>query len=635
MENAYHVFVKILKSLTQNYQSFYHLPWKIIQGKIFHSTALQHALHKACCVQGQTYLESAKQQKFILKRSLGKIEAAILLGHEGKLKQYVELEYNFTLQHLKLATLNNQMNMLRMMSDVTFDQDLLYDSAEETYFYWIARGLKSNISILNHAVEYQTQSVIQHILQYVGMSSTTMLKAIQANNTIILPYLYEEMQRENIKLTQDMFYYLILNDHLEFLQTLNVTLEEEWYAAALLSGSMRMINWFETRCEAIHTTFNIDRSHRKKFQRTLITYEATYYRDHQIYFSHAVNYAIQSQSTQVLQHVLQHQYGISASNFITVIKQGTLEQLKLLCQCYFTPLPQAYFYYFSLHHYAPDKLNKLDYLLKHSRLSLHDFIHEKPNYQIESIHLRASQSQTEIMNLQCYDEDYILQRTTFFAPSAGYKLNYRLLVSTRVALHTNDEASIRHLYAHCKHDVDRQCLCDCVVLMGQMMHLKWIPISRVSLHILSELVCYGQIGKLHYLHTQCGLPINELWSIAQTIGQAAMITFFQRMAPSLTFNIDHVLYSQSATLIKSQLQCIESYFMSTKLTLVQMDRRKLFTHITWQNQSLNQFMKLAQENGCQRVYHYLKFIQNARIAHQNSCLDQESRNLDINSANHV
>ena len=132
---------------------------------------------------------------------------------------------------------------------------------------------------------------------------------------------------------------------------ISIEWEPELLHSAILSGSMPMIQYVESQIPNVHMNFVLDMSRIKRGQSSLLLDSMTYEKNQKKYFSHTINYAVQSKSISVLKYIHGLGYRITLSNIISGIQSGVLDILEYLLQNYDKKLPLYLIHYFNIDSY--------------------------------------------------------------------------------------------------------------------------------------------------------------------------------------------------------------------------------------------------------------------------------------------
>lgn len=224
--------------------------------------------------------------------------------------------------------------------------------------------------------------------------------------------------------------------------------------------------------------------------------DTTYVFNGKVYFSHSVNYAIQSGSIDVLRYIINKGYGVTVSNLITAIRQASFDVFEhvLLSLVHIgTSIPRYVLYYLSVVSYVPDKLMKLCALMKAGVNMNQNTI---ADYKLARIHMNLVREQrTIIAESAVYDSDTLLDNAMFFHDIPDK--HYITLCLVRYYLYIQDYGAVKSLITKDNESV----LMDGVLLYGDSNSIKRIyrPIEPPSMLLVLEIICRVCVYKVCYL----------------------------------------------------------------------------------------------------------------------------------------
>lgn len=518
------IFEKIFDQLTVESAELYITPYDKILSKTFNSQPIYQLInklsHRNIDIIKEYLTNKQFQEKFLFAKIKKKIHVQILLNDLDKIKYLIGYGYKPDAMALQLVVLNNRLDILKyIIKDIIKDytkikptNDLLMYCAEfgydDIYFYLRDNGLVPNISIYNKALLGHSIKIITDISENIGLSNKILTTAFQSNHTDIILFLVKTTSQEKIKLCPNLMTYPILNANFNLLKQLEemnlVNWHAELYYSALLSGSMEMVAYIETKILDLHEKHTLDTSKTRKGQSSLLLEDMVYEVKGKKYFSHCTNYAVQSKSLEIVKYIHSKGYGITKSNILTAIKQGTREILEYLLENYHQIIPNYFIHYFGTNSFIADKMSMAKVLINHGfdldpkkNMNVND-------YKKESIHLEMISQSVQIPEDGQIDPDYLLKYQLFFVPIKGYKLNYRLLTKTRICLELNLDIQLQNIFSSDLNNTDKQFVMDTLFLFGNITQIiKYYPMlnttSPPSKQILMEIMCYCQINKLCYL----------------------------------------------------------------------------------------------------------------------------------------
>lgn len=549
------LFEKAFNQLTMDGKEIYQTPFHFIKRKTFENEKLHlllNQLSKKSLELVKSYLTNADiQQKFLYQILRKKLHIQILYGNLDKLKELIGNGYRIDDQCAELAILNNMeeiLDYLVQIHRIKLSNAMLMNAAkygyEKIYFYLREKNLIPNISIYQKAVVGGSIKIVQDVSESIGLSAKILKEAFEANHTDTIIHLLEQANKEKVDINNELVHYPILNGNMALLRHLETNLGIKWekkmYHSAILSGSIEMVQYLESKIPNIHENHSLDHGHNKKGQMSLLLEDMIYQINNKNYFSHAINYALQSGSINMLVYVHQKGYSITPSNFITAIKQGTVEMVDYLSQNYLDQLPFYFVHYFGPYSYLPDKLSKARILYQAGLLNL-DLTKKMTinDYKKENAHLGMILNNKLIMEDASTDPDFLMKYHLFFVPKPGFRLNFRLIARIRVCLALDLDQKIEKIF----HETDdKQLLVDLLFLFGNIQQIdKFYPLVFTyipSIPILMEITCCRQIEKLGYLYKKnlfTNSILEKLCPIATMLSDECLSLLFPKINTDLKY----------------------------------------------------------------------------------------------------
>ncbi|AZL89525.1 ankyrin repeat protein [Megavirus baoshan] len=540
------MFEKVFDQLTLNCKELYQIPYHTIEKRIYNSDVynLMSSCLKINATEIESYLTDLKFiRSFLFTKIKKRLCVEILLNDLDQIIELVNSGYNIDETSIRLIIINNRYDILKFFAsnkNLSLTQDLLAICAEysysDMYFYLREHKLMPSIYTFNKSVIGNSLSIVQDISQRIGVSKKTLETAFETNNTEIILFLINQAEQEDVVVSKNFAAYAIVNSNF---QLLNILIEKnlidwniELYYSALLSGNLDMIQFVDNHIEINHTDKVLDSSKTKRGVSSLLITDMIYTVNGKKYFSHTMNYSIQSKNLEVVKLSHQQGYGVTVSNFITAIQQSTPEILEYLCQIYNYSLPFYLIHYLGLNSKISNKLVKANILIKYKLLKLDISNLNTIDYQKEAIHIEMIVTNTQISLEALTDPDYIFNYPIFFVPKKGYKLNRKLITITYIYLKLDQDDDLVKLYSNNYNEVDKQYLVDCLYLFGNILQVKklhhMIPITP-SQQILMEITCQQQISKLYYLYANNYLSnylIKNLYDIVFSLNNPHLKTLF-------------------------------------------------------------------------------------------------------------
>jgi len=635
------IFEKAFDQLTLNGSTLYEIPFKMIQEKTFDNTDLHAIINRltnrpiniiAAYLKNKTF-----QQEFLFSKLKKKINMLILSDYldEVILGSLLERGYKPDTNSLQLAILNNQLGVVKQLlkNKILTDNSLLMNCAEygyePIYFYLRGLGLLPNISIYHRAARGNSIDIIKDISKYIGLSSSVLHIAFQTNNTEIMHFLIDEAIREKFGIAPELITYPIMNANLDLMNHLDrlnlVQWQPELYYSALLSDSIEMIKSIEYQFPHLHDDFLLDTSKTNKGHITLLLEDIIYKSNHKTYFSHTMNYAVQSGSIMMVKYVHSKGYGITPSNIITAIKQGTTDILDFLLDNYLDVLPTYLLYYFGMNSFIKDKFQKASIMIKYGLFNNQKMLIN--DYKKESTHLEIIHTTESIREENAMDIDYLMKYNILFVPVKGYKLNHKLLTKLRLMLELNMETELVDILSSPLNEIDNQLVIDMLYLFGTMSQIqKLYPLLKIrkapSLQILMEMMCYCQVIKF------CYLIHHKILTVEMVIQLQPLITSLSDPKINLVINqnypfepnLNYLLISGKKHAINNWLaihRSDQSLFLSTNVVrnLLITNDIELVKQFDLKNINLGEFINWAEESDLLEMAIYLKSISLPKLCH--------------------
>lgn len=506
-------FEKIFDQLVK-IDDLYNQPYINIEQKTFKNDYLHELIYNLTNEPKkiiQNYLMNKHfQKKFLFNKLKKKVDVNILLNDIDEIEILCQRHHKVDYNTIILTVLNDHLDIFKCIvnlnTGIGLKNDLLIYCSEYGYenMYFYLRGTKGlipNLSVFYKAIYGNSLPIIKDINELIGVSNKMLNTAFENNKINAIDYLLNVAEMENVKVNSELISYGILNNNLSLVKRLEQIMIIKWeskhYFSAILSGSMKMIKYIETKFHDIHKNHYFDKSKTKKGQSSLLLKEIMYKINGEIYFSHTLNYAIQSGSVEIVKYILNLNYGITVSNFITAIRQGTSNILECLCQNYEKKLPYYLIHYLGLESYVSEKMDKIKILQKHDIINLEPEKIDLNMYKMETTHYNLILESKEILETHIYDIDFLMNYIIFFKGS-GNKEYSKLISIVRYYLVSDKREELKKYMIKNKNHV--QLITDVIYLFGNINQIQNCDLIMCpSNMILMELICYSQIDKLRYL----------------------------------------------------------------------------------------------------------------------------------------
>jgi len=635
------IFEKLFEGLIQKHDTLYILPFKQITNLTFENDIVHKIIYDTTQIDIptlKTYLSSESfKQKIVYNASCSKVHTAILMGDIQSLIKLLEMGYIINRKALVLMVINNQIEIFMMVLNkfpkISLAPDLLMMAAEnnceEIYFELRNRGLKPNISVYNGAASGSSLKIMNDINENIGISDKIVSTAIQSNNTQIIRFVITQAMADTIRIDPNLITYPILNGNIEIIEILEKNKLFKWhielYYSAILSASMTIINYVEEKLQCaninVHQNWSLDTSRStQRGHKTLLLDDMIYKRNNKKYFSHTMNYAIQSNSLDIVKYIHSKGYGITVSNFITAIQQSDCDILNYLITNYNRILPSYIIYYFSLESIITNKFEKLHLLVTSNLLNLQQNNDNLVSYRKESVHSDLIKQRTEIDIAQCTDPDYLLKYKIFFPSTPGYKFNTKLFVKVRYGLIHQIDNLLNIVDPTLCHAVDGQLLTNILFLFGTTHQInqiyphltKYIP----SIPVLMEIICYGDILKLCWI-LQKGIidkqNINNFLPLLYLLDNDKLNIIFENYLRDYHMEMNILLNAKpSINIVKKWIrENGNDITHSSTRTLLKIDRYDILELFNWSNISQVELSDLLMWCEEQELFESAFFLKNS------------------------
>lgn len=576
------IFDKLFDQLSSQAKDIYKVPFTMIMEKTFQNIKIYKIINRKTSVsinKISSYLNNKKfQTRYLFSKCKNKINVAILLNDIDSFKYLINYGYKDNSDTLKLIVLNGNMEILNIFmkcKECKLTADLLFycTDNEEFYFYLRDKNLIPNLSVYNNALLGSSLRIIRDISEHVGLLTKNIELVFQNNVTSIIFYIIDFMFVNNIKFNSNLLVYPIMNTNFDVIYKLESCFPLEWipelYYSAILSGSLNMISYLEIKIPDIHHNHQLD-SPSKKVKYNYLDEEIIYTRNNKKYFSHTINYAIQSKNIDIVKYLYLKGYNLSISNIVTAIKQGTSEILEYVLLNYPKKIDNYLFMYFGVKSFIPDKYTKMKIIDMNK-------INEKKktlvDYQKEAFHYNLIVENFELNDENIYDDDYLLNYQLFFPTD---KIGYILLCKIRMFIELN---MVDRLIEIVKYSTNQQLAIDILFLFGKLRHIKiffqnfqLVP----SLNILLELLCYYQLDKIIFLQKKNLLDADtlyQLYKLSLLLAYEDAIIYFDKLSIDIN-RIKFILQSKNYKLIESNLpemlpdNCVKYYLMLDDISII-------------------------------------------------------------------
>ena len=513
------VFDKIFRQITGGYLQLKTIPFAMICSQTFENDHIYKLINKLTfrpITQIESYLKCESfKYTYLFSKLKNKIDVNILLGRLDQIEYLVLNSYQISPSSLNLAVINGNLSIVKYL----IHKDIILDTKSKTelltlavefsfelvYMYLRELEFDPNIKTYNKAVSGSSIKIVQDVDMIIGLSKRTVDLAFEFGTDSIIEFITKEALDSNIQIQPKLISYPILNADINLVERLSKLILKEWdptlMYSAVLSGSIPMIKWIESQIPNVHSNLILDTSQIRQGQSSLFLSSMTYEKNHKQYFSHMINYAVQSKSIDVVKYIHNLGYEITLSNIINGIQTGELHILEYLLQNFNNKLPVFLINYFHIDSYLVNKIPIVKLLIAYG-FDLHQKNNSLGDYQLDTAHLNLILGKTSVKADLVYDTDYLMNYQAFFIPPVGFKLNRKLITKVRICVELDLESDLDQILNQTHHIIDQQFIMDGCYLFGKISHIKKVYSAYQiipSMHIIMEMMCWGQIGKLAWL----------------------------------------------------------------------------------------------------------------------------------------
>lgn len=504
------------------------------------------------------------------KYHINYIKIALINNHKSLVKFLIDKVMNNAVCPISLPTPNhlfscemgtdllklNREECIKLMmlaveysdSEIYIDLLKLFDS--------IGIVIEPNIHVYNKAIIYANFDVVKMIDDAVSPSPKTLEYSFSSYHDENIMFMIEKSEEENLTIRSEWFTDLIKNEKIELLEKIRSKLKIEttfWkpehYYAAILSGNMNVVKYMEGIMNSnLHSSRILDSSKNKRGKRSILMDEMKYLYEGKTYFSHTMNYAVLSNSLQMVKYFKKIGYGITLSNIINSIKKSNDQILTYLIEC-FQPfsLPDYLIAYFSFNSFS---LNKI-YMGKILYDSGFKFFNQKSSrnlksYKNQSIHSEIISNEKVLLIEPKYDIDYVLDYDKLFSPYKN-KTNENIYINTlitKLRLSIQLNLDIMDLISNIYDMTEKQLIVDIVFLFGRKCYIDEVLSSLKiypSIQIIIEVICYGRIDKINSIIDY----IIHNREIFEEVKKVAIIMQNELLFKVLNIQIENILEDSS------------------------------------------------------------------------------------------
>lgn len=619
------IFDRIFDNITMNGEEIYLEPFDKIYKKTFGCHKIHTIMAKIIMFNVsdiEKYLcDSTFHFRFLFGKLKKKIYVHIILKNIQTVIDLINNNCVVDAMCIRLSILNNNTDLVKKLCLHTKPTpELLSCSAEMgndiTYFYLKEFNLIPNISVYNSAIIGGSIKMVTDVNLYVSFSGKLLENAFKNNHIQIILFMIDEAINNKINIKPEITSYLFLNQNIDLVNKLDDLKMIKWtnplnFYSAVLSGSIPMIKIIEHHVPNIYLMNILDTSDTLRGNKNVLTDEMIYVIKNKKYFSHTMNYAIQSESIEIIDYVLNKGFQITVSNIITAIKQGSVEIIKHLCLNYYSKLPYFVIQYFGPNSYSKNKMIIAKILIENNLLDIVQPKLNMDNYKKISTHAELISKQINMTVNASTDPDYLIKYLKIFTIVSGIKFNLVKITQVKICLELNLDIEMRQIISNKNSEYDLQLITDAIFMYGTMDQIKkyyqtkYIPNSAIILEIL----CYGHIAKICYLYKNKllnGLILNQINIIGQTISDPNISRMISMMTPTIP-KLEYVIHSKNILLIK---KCIEKStneeLIANVYNLLMLDEPELILFLKNTTHNIDLYIEYCKDNDLSTNYQYLK-----------------------------
>lgn len=495
------IFEKIFLQITLDGKELYTMNSNQINQKTFANSSIHLIIEN---LTKKTHIaefinEISFKRRFLFKITKNKINTEILLN--SSIQNLLDCNHKINPHTLQLIVQNDRLDLLQCLNEKLHPELLMYVESEIMYNYLRKKDLDPNITILNKLITKNLPTVINDIISIIDISPYTIKLAFESNHTNQIKLIVEIIKKEKKHLDQNLMAHPILHANFELINWLDEQKLIHWHEklaySAVLSGNLSMIKLLEEKIPDLHQTHQLDLGSVCKGQSSLLIPHMLYKSNNKNYFSHMINYSIQSKELLMLKYIHSLGYQITPSNFITMIKQGTIQMAQFMGENYTKKLPFYLINYAGINSFAKDKVEKFIILVKLGLINLKPSELTLDEYKLETVHLKIINGGNYIDEDNLFDLDYLMKYVIFFEEKSGFKMNYRLISIVRLCLHAGMEDLIIQIKQNLN-ESDKELFVNTLYLFGTINQIKEFGSGLVPTDpVLMEIITYGLIGKVN------------------------------------------------------------------------------------------------------------------------------------------
>ena len=550
------------KKLSADGKDLYTEPFKNITSKTFSDENLLKLLSDKINCTANFIIKYFSDTDYIFRliRSITKnnLHTAIIMNDVNLLRKYLSHAYDVDDIVIKLACMNSIDGIILhelydyviksgLNKNIFLDPMFLAISLESdniiAYDFLVEIGCRTSLNILNIAVKTTHISIVKSLDENYAPTDETVKNAIIHGSTEITNYILESFLSTGKIFDKNLVAYLLIDSKISTIKYLHEKKLVDWhtdlYYSAILSGSMDVIKYVDNFYPNIHKNKILDKPIGDNVgQKTKLTLDIMYTLNKNKYFSHAMNYAIQSNSLKMVTHIHSMGYGLSISNIITAIK-SKITILEYIVKNYNKKIPAYILCYFSVNSIVKDKFEKLHVIFTSNKIDLLPDKLDKNFIQLENQHINLINNNKTVEIENMYVCDYLFNYQVALADCPGIKFNHRLYVITSYAIIYKNINLLKQILLKYNGEYDLQFIRNIVVLnsngcgdLREFIEIYSVVYPKlpfkISQSIWSILISFGSIEKIIICKLYDNIIEPFVYQLIHANGNATIIKLFEK-----------------------------------------------------------------------------------------------------------
>lgn len=506
------------------------VPYVQLKMESFFSHQVQQVISDVLkCTIGiiSVYLQSASfQERYLFNKMKNMMYVYILLNNDVMFRKYISfvmLGDNIKLIEniIQLLVVNNKFDLfletINTYPKIGLEHELMHLSAilgYEHFYHWFKnKNMRPNLRTYLDVVKNNHYGIMKDISSHIGLTDKITENAFISNHTEIIKEIISLCQSESKKISPNYCVYPLMYQNMEILKILIDTSVIEWhpelYYAALLSGSFEIVNLVENHIDNIHQNLILDSSKTTKtatiFRNTdidrftnknILLKDISYVFGGKKYFSHTINYAIQSGSTKMIDYIYQKGYGITVSNLLTALQSDFVVFQKVIDLI--GNFPIYLLHYLSPWSYITQKYEKFDYIIKNNYMHVAS-TYNKIILQKETVHVQIIDSNKTLAEENTTDLDFLLNTKSLFTSFQPLPYLRRKITLVKLSLETGHIDTLMEWIKQKAIDTQENIISDAIFIFGNIQQIKQLISSGLKIPskvIIKELITRNSLGKI-------------------------------------------------------------------------------------------------------------------------------------------